>query len=73
VTEPVDITSESRMRVTHSGARRFRTGALGVNRGAPYRGDMPHGGYEQSGIGRRSGTAGFEQRLETKAVGRPSL
>ena len=30
---------------------------------------MPFGGYKQSGIGREMGVAGFEEYLETKAVG----
>ena len=32
------------------------------------RGDVPFGGYKQSGIGREMGVAGFEEYLETKAI-----
>lgn len=53
-------------------ARRIRTGVMSVNGGAPYGGDLPFGGYKQSGIGRQNGTAGFEQYLETKAVAWPT-
>jgi aldehyde dehydrogenase (NAD+) len=54
-------------------ARRVRTGVMSVNGGAPYGPDVPFGGYKYSGIGRQNGTNGFEQYLETKAVGWPTL
>jgi aldehyde dehydrogenase (NAD+) len=50
-------------------ARRIRTGTLGVNGGTWSSPDMPFGGYKQSGIGREWGLAGFEEYLETKAIG----
>jgi aldehyde dehydrogenase (NAD+) len=53
-------------------AHRVRTGVMSVNGGTPYGGDVPFGGYKQSGIGRQNGTAGFEQYLETKSVAWPS-
>ncbi len=53
-------------------ARRVRTGVMSVNGGAPYGPDVPFGGYKYSGIGRQNGTNGFEQYLETKAVGWPT-
>jgi aldehyde dehydrogenase (NAD+) len=49
-------------------ARRIRTGTLSVNGGIFYGPDVPFGGYKQSGIGRESGVAGFEEYLEIKAV-----
>ena len=33
---------------------------------------MPFGGYKQSGLGRESGIAGFEEYLETKSVALPA-
>jgi aldehyde dehydrogenase (NAD+) len=32
---------------------------------------VPFGGYKASGIGRQNGVEGFEQYLETKALGLP--
>jgi aldehyde dehydrogenase (NAD+) len=49
-------------------ARRVRTGTMSVNGGVWYGGDVPFGGYKQSGIGREMGRAGFEEYLELKAV-----
>ena len=49
-------------------ARQVRTGTMSVNGGVWYGGDVPFGGYKQSGIGREMGVAGFEEYLETKSV-----
>jgi aldehyde dehydrogenase (NAD+) len=49
-------------------ARRVRTGTMSVNGGIWYGGDVPFGGYKQSGVGREMGVAGFEEFLETKSV-----
>ncbi|HMT20343.1 MAG TPA: aldehyde dehydrogenase family protein, partial [Promineifilum sp.] len=48
-------------------ARRIRAGYLQLN-GAPYRYEMPFGGYRQSGNGRENGVWGIEEFLETKAI-----
>jgi aldehyde dehydrogenase (NAD+) len=48
-------------------ARQIRAGYLYLN-GAPFRYDMPFGGYKQSGNGRENGVWGFEEFLETKAM-----
>jgi aldehyde dehydrogenase (NAD+) len=48
-------------------ARGIRAGYLQIN-GAPYRYEMPFGGYKQSGNGRENGAWGFEEFLETKAI-----
>ena len=53
-------------------ARRVRTGTMSVNGGVWYGGDVPFGGYKQSGIGRESGRQGFEEYLETKTVAEPA-
>jgi aldehyde dehydrogenase (NAD+) len=50
-------------------ARRIRTGSLMVNGGLFYGSDSPYGGYKASGVGRMNGIEGFEQHLQTKAVG----
>ena len=50
-------------------ARRIRTGSIGINGGVWYGADAPYGGYKASGVGRQNGIEGFEQYLETKAVG----
>ena len=50
-------------------ARRIRTGSISVNGGVFYGADSPYGGYKLSGQGRQNGLEGFEQHLETKAVG----
>lgn len=49
-------------------ARRIRTGAMVVNNGIPMGGDLPFGGYKQSGVGRAWGVEGIEEYLETKLV-----
>ncbi|MCW1431118.1 aldehyde dehydrogenase family protein [Novosphingobium sp. JCM 18896] len=49
-------------------ANRVRTGTIGVNGGAPINGDLPFGGYKQSGIGRAWGVEGIEEYLETKVI-----
>jgi aldehyde dehydrogenase (NAD+) len=53
-------------------ANRIRTGTVGVNGGIWYSPDVPVGGYKQSGIGRESGVAGFEEYLETKSIAEPA-
>lgn len=50
-------------------ARRIRTGTIGVNGGSWLAPDMPFGGYKQSGVGKEWGMEGFEEYLETKAIG----
>jgi aldehyde dehydrogenase (NAD+) len=50
-------------------ARRIRTGTVSVNGGSWLAPDMPFGGYKQSGIGKEWGLEGFEEYLETKAIG----
>jgi aldehyde dehydrogenase (NAD+) len=52
-------------------ARRIRAGTLMVNGGMYNAPDVPFGGYRQSGLGRENGTEGFEEYLETKAMGLP--
>jgi aldehyde dehydrogenase (NAD+) len=52
-------------------ARRVRTGTLSVNGGSWFHPDVPFGGYKQSGVGRENGQQGFEEYLETKAIGLP--
>jgi aldehyde dehydrogenase (NAD+) len=49
-------------------ARRVRTGTISVNGGQYYSPDVPFGGYRQSGVGRESGVAGFEEYLEIKSI-----
>jgi aldehyde dehydrogenase (NAD+) len=49
-------------------ASRLRTGTVGINGGLWYGPDVPFGGYKQSGIGRESGVAGFEEYLQIKSV-----
>ncbi len=50
-------------------AKRIRTGSLSVNGGVPINGDLPFGGFKQSGIGRAWGVEGIEEYLETKLIG----
>jgi aldehyde dehydrogenase (NAD+) len=50
-------------------ARRIRTGNIGVNGGMSMDVDLPFGGYKQSGLGKEWGLDGFEEYLETKAIG----
>jgi len=57
-------TDERAMRI----ARRIRAGAIAVNGGMSIAGDLPFGGYKQSGIGRAWGREGIEDFLETKAI-----
>jgi aldehyde dehydrogenase (NAD+) len=49
-------------------AERVRTGTISVNGGMYYGADAPFGGYRQSGTGRESGLAGFEEYLEIKTI-----
>ena len=53
-------------------ANRIRTGTIGINGGLWFSPDMPFGGYRQSGVGRESGVAGFEEYLETKSLAEPA-
>ena len=50
-------------------AKRIRTGTVGVNGGMSIDVDLPFGGYKQSGLGKEWGLEGFEEYLETKAIG----
>lgn len=50
-------------------ARRIRTGTIGVNGGTCIDVDLAFGGYKQSGIGKEWGAEGFDEFLETKAIG----
>lgn len=50
-------------------AKRIRTGTMSVNGGMCIAGDLPFGGYKQSGIGREWGREGIEEFLETKLIG----
>jgi aldehyde dehydrogenase (NAD+) len=52
-------------------AAQLRTGTVGINGAQWYGPDVPFGGYKQSGLGRESGIAGFEEYLETKSVALP--
>jgi aldehyde dehydrogenase (NAD+) len=52
-------------------AQRVRTGTMAVNGGQWYGGDVPFGGYKQSGVGREMGVEGFEEFLETKSIATP--
>ncbi len=51
---------------------RIRTGTIGINGGLGFSPDVPVGGYKQSGVGRESGVAGFEEYLETKSIAEPA-
>lgn len=50
-------------------AGRIRAGAVSVNGGMHITGDLPFGGYKQSGMGREWGREGIEEFTELKAVG----
>jgi aldehyde dehydrogenase (NAD+) len=52
-------------------ASRLRTGTVSINGAQWYGADVPFGGYKQSGLGRESGVAGFEEYLETKSIAVP--
>lgn len=54
-------------------ANRLRVGVVRINHQDPYAADMPFGGYKQSGLGRQNGAEGFEQYLQTKALGMPQV
>jgi aldehyde dehydrogenase (NAD+) len=53
-------------------ANRIRTGTIGINGGLWFSPDVPFGGYRQSGVGRESGVAGFEEYLEIKSLAEPA-
>lgn len=53
-------------------AARLRTGTVSVNGGIWYGGDVPFGGYKQSGVGREMGRLGFEEYLEAKSIAEPA-
>ncbi len=50
-------------------ARRIRTGTVNVNGGLSINVDLPFGGYKQSGVGKEWGIEGFDEYLESKAIG----
>jgi aldehyde dehydrogenase (NAD+) len=52
--------------------KRVRTGTMSLNGGIYYGADAPFGGYRQSGVGRESGKAGFEEYLEIKTIAEPA-
>jgi acyl-CoA reductase-like NAD-dependent aldehyde dehydrogenase len=49
-------------------ARRVRTGVMWVNTYAVISGDVPFGGYKESGLGREAGAAGLTDYTELKSV-----
>src|SRR3546814_20897458 len=49
--------------------KRIRAGALSVNGGMSITGNLPFGGYKQSGVGREWGLEGIEELTELKANG----
>ena len=51
-------------------ARRMRTGTVELN-GNPAGWHAPFGGFKDSGIGREAGLEGFDNYVETKAIGLP--
>lgn len=53
-------------------AEGLRVGTVSVNGGVWYGGDVPFGGYKQSGVGREMGVLGFEEYLEAKAIAEPA-
>jgi aldehyde dehydrogenase (NAD+) len=50
-------------------AARLRSGQVSVNGGIAITGDLPFGGYKQSGVGREWGREGIEEFLESKVIG----
>lgn len=52
--------------------RRIRAGMVNINSANAFAADSPFGGYKQSGIGREMGVEGFEEYLQTKAIGVPA-
>jgi aldehyde dehydrogenase (NAD+) len=56
----------------HRVARRVRTGTMSVNGGQYFAVDAPFGGYRESGLGRESGSMGYEEYLETKLIASPA-
>jgi aldehyde dehydrogenase (NAD+) len=49
-------------------AARLRSGQVSVNGGIAIIGDLPFGGYKQSGVGREWGREGIEEFLESKVI-----
>lgn len=49
-------------------ARRIRAGYVWINTFAVIFGDMPFGGFKQSGLGREAGVVGYEAYTELKSV-----
>ncbi len=49
-------------------AKRIHAGALSVNSGMSITGDLPFGGFKQSGMGREWGREGIEDFLDTKVI-----
>lgn len=62
------VRSGDRARALHI-AKRIRTGTISVNGGVAVDIDLPFGGYKQSGVGKEWGLEGFDEYLETKAIG----
>ncbi len=54
-------------------ALRIRTGTVGANVASTFSLTSPLGGVGQSGLGRRYGEHGFEEYLEVKAIGLPTV
>ena len=50
-------------------AEQIRAGSVSVNGGMSITGDLPFGGYKQSGMGREWGVEGIEEFMELKAIG----
>ena len=53
-------------------AERIRTGSLSINGGVVSVSTFPSAATRSSGIGRRTGCAGFDQYLETKSLAWPA-
>lgn len=49
-------------------AKSIRTGTVSINGGVSIKGDIPFGGYKESGIGREWGREGIEEFTEIKTV-----